>query len=94
MGKKIAFLSKTRTFLSDPKLLNGSVCLWRLYGCVLDFIHLSAKCVAEIAKSTNLKGCQHTFVYIMYLYTGAVSDEKNNSRAALKKKRSMFSVLI
>ena len=25
MDKKIAFLSKTRTFLSDPKLLNGSV---------------------------------------------------------------------
>ena len=25
MDKKCAFLSKTRTFLSDPKLLNGSV---------------------------------------------------------------------
>ena len=25
MDKKIAFLSKTRTFLSDPKLLNGRV---------------------------------------------------------------------
>ena len=24
-GQKFAFLSKTRTFLSDPKLLNGSV---------------------------------------------------------------------
>ena len=26
MDKKIAFLSKTRTFLRDPKLLNNSVC--------------------------------------------------------------------
>ena len=25
MDKKSAFLSKTRTFLSDPKLLNGSI---------------------------------------------------------------------
>jgi hypothetical protein len=43
-----------------------NVCLWRLYGCVLDFIHLSAIGVAEIAESTNLKGCPHTFVYIVY----------------------------
>jgi hypothetical protein len=27
MDKRCVFLSKTRTFLSDPKLLNGSVCI-------------------------------------------------------------------
>ena len=31
----------------------ANVCLWRLHGCVLHFIHLSAMGVAEIAKSTN-----------------------------------------
>ena len=31
----------------------------------LDLIHLSETCVAEIAKSTNLKGCPHTFVNIV-----------------------------
>ena len=36
-------------------------------GCVLDLIHLSATGVAEIVKSTNFKGCQDTFVYIIYL---------------------------
>ena len=33
---------------------------------MLDFIHLSAMGVAKIAKTTNLKGCPHTFVYIVY----------------------------
>ena len=42
----------------------ANVCLWRLHGCVLDFKHLSAMGVAEIAESANLKGCPHTFVYI------------------------------
>jgi hypothetical protein len=37
------------------------VCLWS----VLDFIQLSATGVAEIPKSTTLKGCPHTFVNIM-----------------------------
>jgi hypothetical protein len=32
------------------------------------FIHLPAMGVAEIAKSTNLKWCSHTFVYIVYYY--------------------------
>jgi hypothetical protein len=32
---------------------------------VVDFIHLSATGVAEIAESTHLKGCPHTFVYIV-----------------------------
>jgi hypothetical protein len=40
---------------------------WKLHGCVLNFIHLSATGVAEIAKSTNMKGCPHTFVYIVYV---------------------------
>ena len=44
-----------------------NVCLWRLHGCVLDFIYLSATDVAEIAESTHLKGCPHTFVYTVYL---------------------------
>uniref|UniRef100_A0A8C8J4V6 non-specific serine/threonine protein kinase n=1 Tax=Oncorhynchus tshawytscha TaxID=74940 RepID=A0A8C8J4V6_ONCTS len=44
-----------------------NVWLWRLHGCVLDFIDLSATGVAEIAKYTNLKRCPHTFVYIVYL---------------------------
>ena len=33
---------------------------------MLDVIHLSSTGVAEIAESTNLKGCPHTFVYIVY----------------------------
>ena len=33
-----------------------NVCLWRLHGRVLDFIHLSATVVAEIAEPTHLKG--------------------------------------
>ena len=40
---------------------NGD-CLWRTHGCVLDFIDPSATGVAEIAESTNTKGCPHTFV--------------------------------
>ena len=34
---------------------------------MLDFIHLSTTGVAEIAKSTNLMGCPHTFVYVVYI---------------------------
>ena len=44
----------------------ANVCLWRLHGCVLKFIVLSATGLAEIAESTNLKGCPHSFVYIVY----------------------------
>ena len=53
------------TELFSKAILLTMFCLWRLHGCVLDFIHLSATGVAEIAKSTNLKGCSHTFVYIV-----------------------------
>jgi hypothetical protein len=35
-GQNICFLSKTRTFLSDPKLLNGSVHLWHFFMSVRD----------------------------------------------------------
>jgi hypothetical protein len=52
---------------ADVRPFYCKVCLWRLNGCVLDFIHLSATGVAEIAESTNLKGCPHTFVYIVYV---------------------------
>ena len=45
----------------------ANVCLWRLHGCVLNCIHLSATGVAEMAESINLKECPHTFVYIVYL---------------------------
>ena len=38
-----------------------------LYTCALDFVHLSSKGVAKIAESTNLKGCPHTFVYVVNL---------------------------
>ena len=37
---------------------------------MLDFIQLSAAGVAEIAESTHLKGCPHTFVYVVYLSMG------------------------
>jgi hypothetical protein len=47
----------------------ANVCLCRLLGCVLEFIHVSAKGVAEIAKSTNLKVCPHTFVHVVYMLT-------------------------
>ena len=32
-----------------------NVCLWRFHGGVLDFIHLSATGVTEIAKSTHFR---------------------------------------
>ena len=48
-------------------------CLSMEIACgVLDFIHLSATGVAEIAKCTNLKGCPHNFVHIVYLYLTSV----------------------
>ena len=31
---------------------------------VLGFLHLSATCVAEIAKSNHLKGCPHTSISV------------------------------
>jgi hypothetical protein len=55
--------------LKVPELFNKAILLpMFVYGdCVLDFIHLSATGVAEIAKSTHLKGCPHTYVYIVSL---------------------------
>ena len=41
---------------------------------MLDFIYLSATGVAEIAESTHLKGCPHTFVYIVYVDTDLVRE--------------------
>ena len=35
---------------------------------MLDFIHLSAMGMAEIADSTNLKECPHTFGHVVYIY--------------------------
>jgi hypothetical protein len=56
-----AMLKVTKLFSTGNSTAN--VCLWRLHGCVLDFIHLSATGVAEITESTNLKGWPHTFVH-------------------------------
>ena len=53
-GQKFAELSSSVRALHST----DNVCLWRLYGCVLDFIHLSATGAAEIAEYT------HTCVYI------------------------------
>jgi hypothetical protein len=40
-----------------------------VYGCVLNFIYLSARVMDEIAKNTHLKVCPHTFVcgHVVYL---------------------------
>ena len=59
-----ATLKVTELFSNGHSTAN--VCLWILHGCVLDFTPLSATGVAEIAESTNLKGCPHTFVSIAY----------------------------
>jgi hypothetical protein len=48
--------------LRFPFTRSNGDCLWRMHGCVLDFIDLSATGVAEIAESTKRKGCPHTFV--------------------------------
>ena len=51
------------TELSSVGHSTANVCLWRLHGCVLNFINLSPTGVAEITESTTLKGCPHTFIY-------------------------------
>ena len=51
----------------------ANVCLWSLYGCVPDFIHLSIMGVAEIAESTNEKGCPHTFGQVVYISAWPIS---------------------
>ena len=40
-------------------------------------LYLSAMGVAEIAKSTNLKGCPHTFVCIVYILVVLVRNIHN-----------------
>ena len=65
---KVAFCDgatlKVIEFFSKTILL--PVCRWRFHGSVHDYIHLLAIGVAEIATSTHLKGCPHTFVYVVY----------------------------
>ena len=56
---------------------------------MLDFIHLSATGVAKIAKSTNLKGCPHMFVYIVYLvvslkHVGITDWDKDRLKMSVK----------
>ena len=64
-GPAVATLKFTELLSTSHSTAN--VCLWRLRGCVLDFINLSATGLAEITKSTHLKGCPHTFVDVVYL---------------------------
>ena len=45
----------------------ANVCVWRLHGCVLDFIHLLAMGMDELAESTNLKSCPHAFSHVVYV---------------------------
>jgi hypothetical protein len=45
----------------------ANVCRWKLHACVLDFIHLSATCVADIAKSTNWKVSTYFCIYSVFL---------------------------
>uniref|UniRef100_A0A8C7MUQ4 Zgc:85777 n=1 Tax=Oncorhynchus kisutch TaxID=8019 RepID=A0A8C7MUQ4_ONCKI len=61
MGDKVACLgvSEVRAGSDVASHSTANVCLWRLHGCVLDFIPLSATGVAEVAKSTNFKGWVH-----------------------------------
>ena len=55
-----AMLKVTELFSTGHS--TGNVCLWKLHGGVLNFIHLSETSVAKKkAESTNLKGCPHTF---------------------------------
>jgi hypothetical protein len=54
-------------------LATANVCVWRLHVCELDFTHLSATSVAEIAETNNLKGCPHTCVYIVYIDSGQLT---------------------
>jgi hypothetical protein len=44
------------------------VCLWRLHDCVLNFIHLLATGVAEIAKSTNLSTYIWIYTVCFFIY--------------------------
>ena len=46
-----AMLKVTELFIMAHSPAN--VCLWRLHGCVLHFMHLSAMGVAEIAEYIN-----------------------------------------
>ena len=59
-----ATLKVTKLFSTAHCTVN--VCRWRLHGCVLDFIHLLAMGVVEIADSTHSKGCPHTLGHVVY----------------------------
>ena len=58
-----ATLKVTELFSTGHSTAN----VWRLHGCVLDFIHLSATGVAEIAEYTNLMEGPHTFGHVVYI---------------------------
>ena len=59
-----AALKVTELFSIGHSTANVCLCL---HGCVLDFIQLSATGVAEIAKSTHLKGCPPTYGHVPYV---------------------------
>lgn len=66
MAKVASYDSAT---FKDPELLRtthstANVCLWKLHGYMLDFIHLLAMAVAETPELDHLEGCPHTFGYI------------------------------
>ena len=69
VGKAASYDSATLkvTELFSKAILLPMFVYWDCIGFVLNFIHLSATGVDQIAKSTNLKGCPHTFACIVYL---------------------------
>ena len=53
VGKVLSYDNATLKVSTNHS--TASVCLWRSHGCALNFKHLSATGVAEIAESTHLK---------------------------------------
>jgi hypothetical protein len=57
-----------------------------MHGCVLNFIHLSATGVAEIAESTHLKGCAHTlYIWCMFKVPKQVQLTKEDTKQYQQK---------
>ena len=61
---------------------------------MLDFIHLSETGVAEIAKSTNLKGCPHTFLCEYGILYMPVKLNRRNSVVPLDEAREPLFLLL
>ena len=69
VGKVASYDGATLKVTEQSSMAHSSTsgCLWRLQGCVLDFLHLSAMDVAEIVKCTIQKGYPHTFGHVVYV---------------------------